>query len=178
MTYMERALHTRRGRSTMRVVAIIMISLAAAVSAPARATDEVGFRGMGPRLGVSVNPDQVFIGLHADYGHFAEHIRLQPNLEVGVSNHLTLIAVNAEAAYRFAQSWDVWTPYLGGGLGLFIYSHDRSHGHGHRTDTDLGLNILGGIDRGLANGNRFFLEAKFGLADAPDAKFTVGWTFY
>jgi hypothetical protein len=27
------------------------------------------------------------------------------------------------------------------------------------------------------NSGYFFIEAKLGLIDAPDAKFTVGWTF-
>ncbi len=42
----------------------------------------------------------------------------------------------------------------------------------------MGLNVLGGIEKGLSDGDRFFTEAKLGFADAPDFKLTVGWTFY
>jgi hypothetical protein len=137
---------------------------------------KVGFRGWGPRVGLTFNPDQVHFGGHLDFGNFAKHIRLQPNVEIGLGDGLTLFAINAEAAYRFAERWDVWTPYLGGGLGFNIVSVDNGGDNG--SNTDIGASILGGIEKGLANGHRFFIEAKLGLADSPDLKGTVGWTFY
>ena len=136
---------------------------------------KVGFRGWGPRVGLTFNPDQFHFGAHMDFGNFAQHIRLQPNVEIGFGDNLTLFAVNGEAAYRFASRWDVWTPYLGGGIGANIYSADKGD---RGTETDFGASILGGIEKGLTNGARFFIEAKVGLADAPDLKTTVGWTFY
>lgn len=140
--------------------------------------DEVGFRGWGPRVGLSVSPDQLHFGAHLDYGHFARRVRFQPNIEVGVGDDLTLVTVNAEAAYRFRETWDVWTPYAGGGIGVNFASFGDD-GLGDDTSTDLGLNVLGGIEKGLSNGDRFFIEAKAGLVDeSPDLKFTVGWTFY
>jgi len=135
---------------------------------------KVGFRGWGPRVGLTFSPDQFHFGAHMDFGNFAQHIRFQPNVEIGFGDNLTLIALNGEAAYRFASRWDVWTPYLGGGIGAFIFSAD----HGRGSDTQFGACILGGIEKGLTNGARFFIEAKLGLADAPDLKTTVGWTFY
>jgi len=135
---------------------------------------KVGFRGWGPRLGVSFKPDQVYFGAHLDFGNFAQHVRFQPNLEIGFGDDITLFAINAEAAYRFASRWDVWTPYLGGGIGANIV--DVNNGNG--SNTDFGASVLGGIEKGLANGSRFFVEAKLGLADAPDLKLGVGWTFY
>lgn len=135
---------------------------------------KVGFRGWGPRVGLTFQPDQFHFGAHLDFGNFGNHVRFQPNVEIGFGDGLTLFAINAEAAYRFAERWDVWTPYLGGGIGAFMYSADGGGG----SDTQFGASILGGIEKGLANGHRFFIEAKLGLADAPDAKATVGWTFY
>jgi hypothetical protein len=76
----------------------------------------------------------------------------------------------------FRSHWEVWTPYLGGGLGANIKSND-SDGNSN-SQTDLGVNLLGGIEKGLTNGDRFFVEGKFSLNDVPDAKVTVGWTFY
>jgi hypothetical protein len=158
---------------------LIAVALAAAlgpVLAMAGPDTDVGFRGWGPRVGLSINPDQIHFGAHLDFGNFARHVRFQPNVEMGFGDGVKLYTVNAEAAYRFSSTWDVWTPYLGGGLGANIESVD-SKGHGD-SQTNLGVNLLGGIEKGLANGDRFFVEGKFSLNDVPDAKVTVGWTFY
>lgn len=159
---------------------ILMAATVAGVMTPALARgepqSEIGFRGWGPRIGLSVDPDQVHFGAHLDFGHFARHVRFQPNLELGLGEDVKLFAINAEAAYRFSSSWDVWSPYLGGGLGVNSWSSDS--GGMDRSDTDLGVNLLGGIEKGLADGDRFFLEVKLSLNDHPDAKFTAGWTFY
>jgi hypothetical protein len=89
----------------------------------AQGPDEPGFRGWGPRVGVTLDPDQIHFGVHIDFGNFAERVRFQPNAELGAS-------------------------------------------------------LIGGIEKGLADGDRFFIEAKLGLIDAPDLKIHVGWTFF
>ena len=157
------------------IAAALAIVLGPALALADPGTD-VGFRGWGPRVGLSLNPDQVHFGAHIDFGNFAKHIRFQPNVELGFGDDVKLFTVNAEAAYRFSSRWDVWTPYLGGGLGANIKSYDVG-GHNH-SQTDLGVNLLGGIEKGLSNGDRFFIEGKFSLNDVPDAKITIGWTFY
>lgn len=136
-----------------------------------------GFRGWGPRLGATLEPDQVHFGVHADLGNFAERIRFQPNFELGFGDDITLMAFNFDAAYRFATNWNVWSPYLGGGVGLNVYSFDTGPLE-DETNTEVGVNLVGGIEKGLRNGDRFFIEGKVGLADAPDFKVAVGWTFY
>jgi hypothetical protein len=166
-------------RKTLTIAIAAAALLLAFVPAVTRADmddpgTKVGWRGWGPRVGMSFNPDQVYFGAHVDFGNFAQHIRFQPNLEIGFGDDMTLFAINAEAAYRFASRWDVWTPYLGGGIGANIVSPNG----GGKSETDFGASILGGIEKGLANGSRFFIEAKLGLADAPDLKLGVGWTFY
>lgn len=165
------------------VTATLLASLAFAPSA-ARASDgqdplsDIGFRGWGPRLGLTISPDQFHFGAHMDFGNFAQHVRFQPNVEVGLGDNLTLVTLNFEAAYRFRETWDVWSPYLGGGLGVNFASFD-TNGLQDDTSTDLGVSLLGGIEKGLADGDRFFVETKLGLVDeSPDAKVTIGWTFY
>lgn len=165
---------------------LVLLVPAAANADPMTKT---GWRGWGPRVGVTIDPDQIHFGGHVDFGNFAEHIRFQPNIEIGFGDNLTIFALNFEAAYRFQSRWDVWTPYLGGGLGINFMSwdsHDAGEGNltagvaDHRDDseTEIGLNLLGGIEKGLKNGHRFFLEGKLGLADSPDFKVTAGWTFF
>ncbi len=161
------------------LAALLMTSLVTVLGqVPARAdpSSDIGYRGWGPRVGLSANPDQIYFGAHLDYGNFAKHVRFQPNLELGLSDNYKLFAINAEAAYRFSEEWDVWTPYLGGGIGANIKSFDN--GHDNWSHTDLGVNLLGGIEKGLDNGDRFFIEAKVSLNDVPDLKVAVGWTFY
>ncbi len=163
-------------RPRMILMAAVMGAALIPALASADAYTDVGFRGWGPRVGLSVNPDQVHFGAHLDFGQFAKHIRFQPNVELGFGDDIDLFTVNAEAAYRFSQQWDVWSPYLGGGLGANIKRYDKSIDKD--TETDLGVNVLGGIEKGLSSGDRFFVEGKFSLNDVPDVKVTVGWTFY
>jgi hypothetical protein len=85
-------------------------------------------------------------------------------------------ALNAEAAHRFSAADNNWSSSLSGGLGANIRRYDRKGDS--RSDTDLGTNLLGGIERGLAHSDRLLVEGKFSLNDNPDAKVTVGWTFY
>jgi hypothetical protein len=165
----------KKSTRTILIAAALAVALGPALALADPETD-VGFRGWGPRVGLSLNPDQVHFGAHLDYGNFARHVRFQPNIELGFGDDVKLFTANAEAAYRFSSKWDVWTPYLGGGIGANITSVDD--GEDNSSQTDLGVNLLGGIEKGLSNGDRFFIEGKFSLNDVPDAKVAVGWTFY
>jgi len=164
-----------RHKAVMFVIALALAPAGAHAERETEAGSEIGFRGWGPRVGVSINPDQFHFGAHLDFGNFAQHVRFQPNFEMGFGDGLTLTTINAEAAYRFLSRWDAWTPYLGGGLGANIKSYDNGD---FESQTDVGVNAIAGLEKGLSNGDRFFLEAKFSLNDIPDAKVTAGWTFY
>jgi len=133
-----------------------------------------GFRGVGPRLGVTVNPDQFHFGGHIDFGDLAENLMILPNLEIGIGDNLTTVAPSFELDYRFRSDWGAWTPYLGGGIGPVFYS--AKHGG---SSSELGLYLQFGIGRGSSGSQsgHFFIEGKLGLVDAPDFKATVGWTF-
>ena len=155
--------------------AVLGVALFPARAVPGPDTN-LGFRGWGPRVGLSLHPDQVHFGTHFDYGQFADRLRFQPNVELGFGDDVDLFTVNAEAAYRFTSMRNVWSPYMGGGVGINIKRFDDASGKD--TVTDLGVNVLGGIEKGLSNSDRLFIEAKFSLNDVPDAKVTIGWTFY
>jgi hypothetical protein len=162
-------------REFLLAAAALAMVLCPVVSLGGPDTD-VGFRGWGPRVGLSLDPDQFLFGAHLDFGTFARHVRFQPNLEMGFGDNVRLITVNADAAYRFSSQWDVWTPYLGGGIGANNMRFDN--GVNADSGTEMGVKLLGGIEKGLSNGDRFFIETGFSLNDVPDAKFVVGWTFY
>lgn len=155
-----------------RIAAMMVLLLGAT---PVMAS-QVGYRGWGPRMGATLGPDQFHFGAHVDLGYFADHLRFQPNAELGLSDDLTLFNMNGDLAYRFSTDWGKWSPYLGGGLGLYVSGDDR--GLRHHSSSELGVSALGGIEKSLANGDRFFIETKLGLVDAPDFKIGVGWTFF
>jgi len=154
------------------MVVIIILLLAFTANAGTR---PAGYYGMGPRIGFTVNPDQFHFGGHIDFGELTTNLMMVPNLEIGIGDNLTTVAPSFELDYRFRSDWGVWSPYLGGSMGPIFYSAR----HGEGSDTQFGLYIEGGIMKGFSgrNSGYFFIEAKLGLADAPDAKFTIGWTF-
>jgi hypothetical protein len=90
----------------------------------------------------------------------------RPNIEVGVGDDVTLIALNAELAYWF-PSKSSWRLYVGGGPALNIYDYDSG------SDTQAGLNFM----LGVAHRGGFFVEAKVGAFDSPNLKFGFGYTF-
>ncbi|HOX24293.1 MAG TPA: hypothetical protein PLL30_00890 [Candidatus Krumholzibacteria bacterium] len=140
--------------------------------------------GWGLRGGVTFDPDQIHVGAHVNAGELFNNGYFLPNAEIGFGDDLTLIALNPELVYRFDhRTRSRWGFYVGGGLGINIVNWDHDDdfpgddGHDH-SDTDLGLNFLGGMFRQLSSGNEFFFELKIGAVDSPDAKITIGFTFY
>ncbi|MFH2055234.1 MAG: hypothetical protein ABIJ61_04695 [bacterium] len=134
----------------------------------------VGVHGAGLRAGFTINPDQFHVGGHLDLGDLAYNLMMQPNVEIGFGDNVTTVAPSFELDYRFRSDWGAWTPYFGGGVGPVFYS--TKHGN---SASELGVYLQFGIGKGHAGAKsgHFFLEGKLGLADAPDFKATVGWTF-
>jgi hypothetical protein len=162
----------------MKTTAFVV--LVAALIAPMVAVAEPGgytsVRGWGPRVGITGNPDQVHFGMHFDVAGLGNSTRLEPNLEVGFGDARTLVAFNLEAAHRFIPAWGRWSPYLGGGVGVNMRQSDERFRES--SSSDLGASFLGGIEKGVGQSQRFFLETKLGLVDSPDLKLTIGWTFF
>ena len=122
----------------------------------------------GMRAGLSLSPDQFVVGGQMDLGAAIGATRLVPNVELGFGNSLTTVAFNGGLIYDFPD-----TPWsLGGELGLNIADHSSG-----ASSTDLGLSVLGDYRLGLSSGKTLILEAKLGLVDSADFKFTVGWSF-
>lgn len=153
-----------------RVHSRVKLLLAAAVvllasSSPAWA------QGPGVRGGVSIDPDQFYFGGHYETDALVDRLHFRPNLEVGIGDDVVTTAINFEFVYKF-PSRSAWRLYAGGGPAVNFYSHD-DHGHGDGSSTEGGFNFLIGAEqqRGL------LFELKIGVADAPEVKFGVGWTF-
>lgn len=144
------------------VAGVLTILLCAVLAARADA------QSAGVRVGVSGDPAQFYFGGHYESAPFAEQLRFRPNLEIGVGDNQTLVAVNFEFAYYFpVQRRNPWSIYVGAGPALNI---DRFNSN---TNTGGGFNILVGAQH--AQG--FFAEVKAGFVDSPGFKFGVGYTF-
>lgn len=144
-------------------------ALILAIAAPAAAQTTFGVRA-----GVSGDPDQFFFGAHFETPPIIERLTFRPNIEVGVGDNVTLIALNVEFAYWVPIENSAWDLYFGGGPAANIYSFDDPlTGRGDDSEIRGGFNILVGVQhrRGL------FTEFKVGAIDSPDIKFTVGYVF-
>ena len=137
-------------------------------------TRPAGFRGIGPRLGMTANPDQFHFGGHIDFGDLSDNLMILTNLEIGVGDNLTTIAPSIALDYRIHPDWGPWTPYLRGGIGPIFYSPKNGN-----DQSKLAVYLQFGIGKGslASQTGHFFIEGKLGLADAPDFKATIGWTF-
>lgn len=143
---------------------LVIALLAGAGSAPAAPGLDLGLRA-----GLTSSPDQFHFGAHADLGPVLPPLRLVPSIEIGLGDDITLISFNGDLIYDFPQS-----PFgVGGELALQYWDNDWIG-----SDTELGLSVLGDYRLALNSGKVVLLEVKVGLMDAPDLKFTVGYSFF
>lgn len=150
---------------------LILLTLILSLSTGTAAATEYGLRA-----GLTFDPDQFHVGGHANLGPVIEQLRLVPNIEIGFGDDVTLIALNGDLLYDFPE-----TPWsIGGELGINIANYDVPNIPGVVIDdssTDVGLSVLGNYRLTLNSGKILVLEAKLGLVDSPDVKFTAGLNF-
>ena len=124
--------------------------------------------------GFSSNPDQFIVGPHVNLDAVGEHLYIVPSGEVGFGDHVTSLSFNGDLQYRFVVHDSKVHPYAGGGLSLYYFNVNGGGG----SDTNLGVDILGGIFFGEANGKPLFVDFKAGLTDrVPDWKLQFGFNF-
>lgn len=137
--------------------------------------DDFGLRGVGPRVGLAADPDQVVAGVHFDLGEFAPRVWFQPDVVVGFGDDVRSLVASAAVWYRFEGVHSRITPYAGGALAIGLFNVDRRGDDD--TDVEFGLQIGGGGEWRLDSGNRFAVELRLDLADVWDALVVAGWTF-
>jgi len=158
----------------------IAVLLAAALPAVALAQSDRGTAPVatawGPRFGFSSGPDQFLFGGQLDLGNLAPDLTLTPNVDVGIGDDATTIALNGDIHYHFRVRNSPWRPYVGGGVAFTHINVDLGP-FGDASDTDVGLAIIGGAIVPTQSGSRFFVEGKLGLGDVHDFKMLIGWNF-
>ena len=153
-------------KRTVLTCFFVLAFMAAAGSAMAQ-SHSVGVRG-----GISVDPDQVYLGAHVDLMEVSKRFWFRPNAELGLGSGVTVVALNGEFVYKLRAISKEWTPYLGGGPAFVVRSF-RAGPNDRDTDVGPGFNFVGGIQqpRGL------LAEVKIGVLDSPDFKLGIGWTW-
>ncbi len=129
--------------------------------------DAARAQGIGVQAGASADPNQFYAGVHFETRDLAPRLRFRPNVEIGLGEDQTLVALNVEFTYRLpVRLVPMWQFYVGGGPALNIYhANDDTHPEG-------GFNVLAGLSH-----NGLFTEVKLGALDSPRFKIGVGYTF-
>ena len=168
---------SRRTARRALILAILSLGL------PAVAQADMGLVGVGPRVGISSDPDQVVIGATFDLGEFAKNVRFQPSLELGLGDHTTTYQGNFMVSYYFPVRAKV-TPYAGGSVSIAYYDFRSCRGFavgfGGRfacdsNSTEIGPVAVGGIETKVSAGTRFLAELQIGFGDLPETKVVAGW---
>jgi len=121
----------------------------------------------GIRAGASADPDQFFFGGHVETKPLMKNLTFRPNVEIGLGDDITTVAMNIEFAYWIPLENKPWRLYVGGGPAANFYDFEGD------SDIKGGFNLLVG---GQHNGG-LFVEFKLGLVDSPEVKFAVGYAF-
>jgi len=159
-----RIVTTDRNR-TLVLGALLLVLVATVPSAAARAD------GLGPRVGLTADPDQVHFGLHLPTLTMAPNLGFMASFEAGVGDDSTLLAANLDFKYVFDAHAGSWRPYAGAGPAMYVFNSD------YDDDVEVGAGVFGGMQTPTRAG-AFFGEMRVGLVDSPDVKFTVGWMFH
>jgi hypothetical protein len=126
---------------------------------------------VGVRAGVSVDPDQFFFGGHLETEPLLEQLTFRPNVELGIGDDVTTVALNVEFVYSVPLERQPWRIYFGGGPAANIYSIDDDRGG------DDGVRGGFNIIVGAQHSGGLFTEIKVGAIDSPNLKFAVGYAF-
>jgi len=153
----------------------LIIGLALCLLAVPALAQDIGYYGIGPRVGVSSNPDQIIGGVQFNLGEFAPHLRFQPNAELGFGDDYTILSATAPVHYRFKVNSNI-VPYVGGGLTVAFVKFDPNNGD-NDTDFEIGAKAIGGVEWPLSGNDAFFLELNVGFGDIQDVQIMAGWMF-
>jgi hypothetical protein len=160
----------------VRRLTLLLLVLSCTVLAGAAAAETergVRFHGLGPRVGLSIDPNQLVLGMHADLGDPFTHTNLLlPVVEIGVGNNRTTTLIASDLLFRFRDRWGSWTPYVGGEAGFFFENMNQDD-----DDTRMVMSGILGLEKVVSGTGRFAGEVKFSIIDAPGVKLLAIWAF-
>lgn len=122
-------------------------------------------QGIGFQGGVTVDPEQAFVGTHFETGELFQNFRFRPGIDGAFGGDFSLATLNIEFLYHIEVGRS-WSLYQGGGPAV-VFARENE-----RTSTHAGSFIT----FGFAHENGFFTDFKLGTGSAPTLKFAVGYT--
>jgi hypothetical protein len=161
--------------------------LLAACCTVASAKSDIGFKGIGPRIGY-VDPEgnldgSVEFGVAFEFGEFVRQLHWDGSVSFWSTGRdyqyyngnnyrkynwsLRDLVLRSGVNYHFVEG--EWVPYAGGGLGLHFYSWDYSGApyYNNASDTKLGLYVDGGIEHQFSVNWTGQMQLQFDFAE-PD----------
>jgi opacity protein-like surface antigen len=161
--------------------------LLCAVGAEAAEKSDIGFKGIGPRLGF-VDPEGSLdgtaeFGVAFEFGEFVRQLHWDGSVSFWSSGRsypyydghdhfnydwtLRDFVLRSGVNYHFIEG--PWEPYAGGGLGLHFFSWDYNGApyYNNTSDTKLGLYIDGGVEHKFSKDWLGQLQLQFDFA-SPD----------
>ena len=123
-------------------------------------------QGIGFQGGVSVDPEQVFVGTHFETPELFRNFRFRPGIDGGFGGDFMLATINVEFLYHFAIGRSGWSVYQGGGPAVVLL----------RLNEDTSVHAGSFFTFGFAHENGFFTDFKIGAGNAPILKFGAGYT--
>jgi hypothetical protein len=150
-------------RSLLTLIGVVALSTAAhAQISIQQPQSQVGFQG-----GVSVDPEQAFVGVYWQSPAFGSRLHLRPGIDGGFGNDLRVATINIDFIARFSLGASGWDLIQGGGPVIAITKFDGFDG----TDTTAGGSYL----IGFAHDSGFFGEFRIGGGNTPALKMGAGY---
>ncbi len=167
-------------------VSILMLVLLVFTFSDSSAQADIGFKGVGARLGY-VDADfingTILFGGHADLGSIIENLVIMPSIDYFSKNSVKFLSINANVRYYFPTSGDI-DFFAGGGLafvrvdlpdvtvtvpGLPTITSGGS-------STGLGLNLKGGAEMPISDNMKGTAELIY-VTEGSQIKIMGGVTF-
>ncbi|MEW5923709.1 MAG: hypothetical protein AB1746_06955 [Candidatus Zixiibacteriota bacterium] len=130
-------------------------------------------KGIGPRAGMGINPDQFVFGAQAVMGRMLKIANLASSIDVGFGNNVTDVTFNADLQLTLLRPPKSTTSFYGfAGPTIAYFDPDKGD-----SDTEIGLSVGGGLKIPMGTSNLYNLEARIGIGDVPDFKLLLGIYF-
>jgi hypothetical protein len=123
-------------------------------------------QGIGFQGGLTIDPEQVFVGTHLETGEIFRNFRIRPAIDGGSGGDYSLATINVEFLYYVTFERSRWSIYQGGGPAVVLL----------RRNDDTSVHAGTFVTFGFAHENGFFADFKLGGGSSPTLKFGVGYT--
>ncbi len=115
-------------------------------------------QGIGFQGGMTVNPEQVYVGTHLELPLGSDQLVLRPAIDGGFGDDLRVAAIGAELRYRFDLGNSGWRLSQGFGPSVYVARFTSRFREAERTDvTGAWTYAIGVVHEG-----GFFTEVKGG----------------